>query len=388
MRSTGEAEPSPAGPPTAFADRLETTDASHWNACFAGASPFVRHEFLDALERHRCVSPGQGWQPHHLQVVRADGALAAAAPLYLKAHSYGEFVFDFAWADASHRIGQAYYPKLLCAVPFTPSVGPRLGARDAAAKAGLVERLQSEGERLRVSSAHALFVEDDDAEAFRGAGWHERHDIQFQWFNRGDRDFAGFLARLSSDKRKKILRERRRVAEAGIRFEVRAGVDLDAALWAGVYALYANTYEERGQAPYLSADFLLDYGSRPDSPLRVILAWEGPRLVAAALTLQAGETLYGRHWGAAEQYHSLHFECCYYQGIELCLREGLRRYDAGTQGPHKLARGFDPVITRSFHWLRDRRLSQAVGEFVAHERRLVGGRCAELRQHGAYRQEG
>ncbi len=368
-----------------FVDRLDTLPATAWDTQFSGDHPFIQHAYLSALERHGCVGPETGWRPCHL--IARDGAQSpvAALPLYLKAHSYGEFVFDFSWANASRQLGQAYYPKLLCAIPFTPSVGPRLGGLSRAIRATMIGALREQLDISSVSSVHVLFAGDDDARLFRQDGWLERIDLQFQWFNQGDADFAGFVARLSSDKRKKILRERRRVAEAGIRFETRRGGQLSESEWMAVYALYANTYEERGQAPYLTPEFLLDYGRAENTPMRVILGYEGKRLVAAALTLQSGDTLYGRHWGAAEHYHSLHFECCYYQGIDLCLREGLRRYDAGTQGEHKLARGFVPVTTRSFHLLRDAQLSDAVDHFLQRERRAVEARRDELMHHSPYR---
>ncbi len=268
-----------------------------------------------------------------------------------------------------------------------PSVGPRIGAVDDTVRALVVQQLNALVADESLSSAHTLFVADDQAAAYRAAGWLERHDLQFQWFNRGDADFTAFAARFSSDKRKKMLRERRRVTEAGLRFETRRGDEIDDALWVAIYALYANTYEERGQAPYLTPEFLLGYGGAAGSPLRVILGYEGSRLIAAALTLQGGDTLYGRHWGAADRYHSLHFECCYYQGIELCLREGLRRYDAGTQGEHKLARGFTPVLTRSLHHLAEPRLRDAVEHFLTRERRAVAARSQELMHHSPYRLE-
>ena len=369
-----------------FIDGLASVTANDWDALFEGEYPFVRHAYLHALERHRCVGDEAGWRPLHLTATDGAGKLVGAAPLYLKAHSYGEFVFDFGWADASRRLGQPYYPKLLCAIPFTPSVGPRIGAASPGVKAAIVDTLKQQLGELSISSIHGLFASDADAQAFTDSGWLQRTDLQFQWFNQGDTDFAGFVSRLSSDKRKKILRERRRVTEAGIRFETRPGNELSESEWMSVYALYANTYEERGQAPYWTPEFLLDYGGQAGTPMRVILAYEGPRLVAAALTLQAGDTLYGRHWGAADRYHSLHFECCYYQGIEHCLREGLQRYDAGTQGEHKLARGFTPVTTRSFHLLSEPRLHHAVEDFLMRERQLIDARRQELMQHSPYRQ--
>lgn len=370
----------------ATAESLSQVDASAWDRLFDSAYPFTSHAFLLALEEYGCVGDRTGWIPQHLLAYQ-DERLVGAAVLYVKLHSYGEFVFDFAWAEASHRLGQPYYPKLLNAVPFTPSMGPRIGAQDAATRDALIRRLAGLTDGGQFSSAHALFATGDDAAAYQGQQWLERNDVQFQWFNRGDADFASFAARFSSDKRKKMLRERRRVADAGLRFETRRGDEIDESEWSQVYALYANTYEERGQAPYLTPEFLMHYGRRAGSPFRVILGYHGTRLVAAALTLQGGDTLYGRHWGAAEQYHSLHFECCYYQGIELCLQQGLRRYDAGTQGEHKLARGFTPVLTQSFHWIADQRLRDAVEHFLARERRLVASRKDELMHHSPYRQE-
>jgi predicted N-acyltransferase len=367
-----------------FAAGLACVPAAEWDALFDSGYPFTRHGFLSALETHRCVGETTGWLPRHLMAHRGD-RLVGAAPLYLKLHSYGEFVFDFAWAEASHRLRQPYYPKLLNAIPFTPSVGQRIGATDDGVRADIARQLSRIVGEESLSSAHALFVADEQAGAYRNANWLERHDLQFQWFNRGDADFSAFAARFSSDKRKKMLRERRRVTEAGLRFETRRGDELSEAEWIAVYALYANTYEERGQAPYLTPEFLLGYGGASGSPFRVILGFDGPRLIAAALTLQGSDTLYGRHWGAADRYHSLHFECCYYQGIELCLREGLRRYDAGTQGEHKLARGFMPVLTRSLHHLAEPRLRDAVEHFLERERRLIAARGLELMHHSPYR---
>lgn len=370
-----------------FVRDLARVPANDWDALFDEGYPFVRHAFLRALETYGCVGGDTGWEPCHLLAHDADGRLAGAAPLYLKHHSYGEFVFDFAWAQASHRLHRPYYPKLVCAIPFVPSAGPRLGAGDAQLRQALIAAIAAAAEDQDLSSAHLLFPDPPDAQAARESGWLEREDLQFQWFNRGDRDFAGFVARLTSEKRKKLLRERRRVAEAGIRFEIRRGDELDERCWREVYALYANTYEERGQAPYLTPEFLLHYGGAAGTPFRLVLGHEGARLVAVALTLIGGDTLYGRHWGAAERYDSLHFECCYHQGIELCLREGLRRYDAGTQGEHKLARGFEPVRTRSLHHLREPRLAAAVQAFLARERQLVTTRHRELMQHTPYRLE-
>lgn len=372
--------------------RIAELPAAQWDALFPAQYPFTRHAFLDALERHGCVGADTGWEPAHLVLEDGAGALAAAMPLYRKHHSYGEFVFDFAWARAAQQLHLPYYPKLVCAVPFTPAAGPRLGAGSEAARAALLEAAAGRWAQSGLGSIHALFLDERDARAAEGAGWLARHDIQFHWSARGAASFEEFLAQLTHDKRKKIRRERRQVSEAGIRFERRRGDELDESQWARVFALYANTYEERGQPPYLTPEFFLDYGLRPGTPLRVILGYDSDapaaQPMAAALTLVGGDTLYGRHWGCAEKYRGLHFETCYYQGIELCFAEGLSRFDAGTQGPHKQARGFEPVLTRSAHRLSDARLAGAVGTFLAGERAAVARHLAELAEHGAYRHEG
>ncbi len=370
---------------------LREVDEQSWDALFPAAYPFTRHAFLKALEDHGCVGAHTGWDPAHLVLEDGAGTLAAAMPLYRKRHSYGEFVFDFGWARAAQQLGAPYYPKLLCAIPFTPAAGPRLGARDAAARAALLAAAEREWQDQGLSSLHALFLDDGDAQAATGAGWLARHDLQYHWHRRGAGSFEDFLAQLSHDKRKKIRRERRQVAEAGIRFEWRRGDALSEAQWTRVYALYANTYEERGQPPYLTPAFFLDYGRRPGTPLRLVLGYDGApgasEPMAVALTLAGGDTLYGRHWGCAEKYRGLHFETCYYQGIELCLAEGLSRFDAGTQGPHKLARGFEPVLTRSAHRLADERLAAAVAVFLAEERSAVARHHSQLAEHSAYRHE-
>lgn len=368
--------------------RLDALPAAAWDRCFPPDYPFTRHAFLAALERHGCTAPATGWTPCHAVLEDAAGQVLAAAPLYFKTHSYGEFVFDFAWAQTSHRLGQRYYPKLLCAIPFTPATGPRLGAVDEAARGALAQRLAQLPAREGVSSLHALFLDGEDLAACRRTGGLERRDVQFHWHNRGYADFDEFLARLSADKRKKILRERRRVVEAGLRFEHRVGDELTEREWRAVYALYANTYDERGQSPYLTPEFFLDYGQKPGTPVRLILGYEGREIVAVAITLIGGDTLYGRHWGARAYYHSLHFETCYYQGIEYCIRQGLARYDAGAQGgEHKLPRGFLPARTHSTHWLADARLRGAVAAALTQERGWLDEQETLLAAHSPYKRQ-
>lgn len=367
-------------------DSLDAIDAQAWDRCFEGDDPFVRHAFLAALERHGCVTPQTGWTPCHAVLEDDAGVVIGAAPLYLKAHSYGEFVFDFSWAQASRQLGQRYYPKLLCAVPFTPVTGVRLGARDARTRAALAQGLRRIAQHQRLSSLHALFVNDVDLDALQATHCIERNDVQFHWRKAGYADFAGFLATLTHDKRKKILRERRRIAEAGLRHQWQTGDTLSEAQWVEVYALYANTYAERGRAPYLSLDFFLDYGRQPGTPVLLASTFDGARRVAVAITLCGGDTLYGRHWGAAAHYHSLHFETCYYQGIEYCIDHGLQHFDVGAQGAHKLARGFVPELTHSAHWLAEPALADAVQRALRRERLLVEAEGRMLSAHSPYRQ--
>lgn len=364
---------------------LDQVAARDWDAQFDPGYPFARHAWLAALERRGCVRAELGWEPCHLVCEDEDGQLIGAAPLYRKHHSWGEFVFDFAWADASHRAGRPYYPKLLNAIPFVPSPGPRLGGRDASVRAAMANQLARLAGEQGLSSCHVLFADDDDADALGSGAWLERHDVQFQWRNPGDADMAAFVSRLSSQRRKKLLRERRRVQEAGLRFQVRLGHELSDADWAHVHQLYSGTYFERGQAPYFNLEFLLDVGRSPDLDLRLVEARHEGRRVAVAITLVGGDTLFGRHWGADAHYHSLHFECCYYQGIELCISEGLARFDAGTQGAHKHGRGFEPVLTRSWHQVEWAPLRDAVDSFLQRERALVSARHRELVQHSPYR---
>ena len=367
------------------AGRLRDVPPEDWDRVFESAYPFTRHAWLSKLEEHGCVCEQTGWEPRHLLAEDADGQLVGAAPLYLKHHSYGEFVFDFAWADASHRIGQRYYPKLLNAIPYVPSIGPRLAGSTDQVRAAMAQALAKTARSGETSSLHCLFANDQSAGELRGQGLLERNDIQFRWTNQAYDSFQAFAAQLSSSKRKKMLRERRRVSEAGIGFEVARGTELTDSDWDQVYQLYTQTYYERGQAPYFTRDFLADAGNCASLDLHLIFAVHEGRRVAVAITLVGGDTLYGRHWGAEAHYHSLHFECCYYQGIELCIAKGLNHFDAGTQGAHKHGRGFLPELTRSFHVLEDARLHQAVADYLQRERAAVAARFTDLVQHSPYR---
>ena len=365
--------------------RITEIPATDWDSLFASDNPFIQHRFLTALETHGCVGGDTGWEPAHQILRNPAGELLAACPAYRKHHSYGEFVFDFSWAQASEQLGEPYYPKLCISVPFTPVTGARLGARSTEYRRQLAEALQAWPQQHRASSLHVLFAEPGDAELLDEAGSLIREDLQFHWHNRNYADFEAFLATLSSKRRKQVRRERRKLDEAGIHFTMSPGDELDEAQWRAVYALYAHTYHVRGQQPYLNQEFWLDYGGSHGTPVRVCRAWRDEHMIACALFVQGGDTLYGRHWGSREFVDGLHFETCYHQGIAWCIRERLAHFDAGTQGPHKQARGFDPVITRSAHVLRNARLRAAVNDYLQRERLAIAHAKEDLQQHSAYR---
>jgi len=363
-------------------------DPAVWNA-LAGDYPFLRYEFLAALESTGCVSAATGWHPRHLLI--GDPAHPdLLAPRYEKDHSWGEFVFDFAWARAWESRGLSYYPKLLLAVPFTPATGPRLLCR-LPGTAGEQSRLQALHNVAKDcatrgrSSVNALFVDEPFRAAATEAGWLLRRDCHFQWRNRGYTEFADFLATFTADKRKKAHRERRRVAEQGIHFELRTGPELDAPTLRRIHALHASTFLRHGHQAYLSAEFFLAVAAALGEAFVATLAWRAGELMAVAVFFRSADTLYGRYWGAAGDFHSLHFEACYYQGIEYCIRHGLERFEPGTQGEHKLARGFEPVFTWSAHWLADPALRGAVAHYLRRESEGVVDYLEAAAQHTPFR---
>ena len=357
------------------ARRLAEVPAQDWDALCADVNPFLSHAFLEALESCGCVGGDSGWQPDHLLLRDDDGRLVGAVPRYLKAHSWGEFVFDWSWAQAYARAGLAYYPKQLAAVPFTPVTGPRLLVRrdvDApAVRAMLAETLRRDAAGRLHSGVHANFTTEADQRALEAAGFLRRHDVRFLWRNRGYRDFDDFVERFRADKRKKVRRERRRVAESGIVFRSLAGETIDLPLWHEIFGFSERTFLLHGNAHYLNAAFLAEVAQRQPGSIVVKLAERDGKAVAAAIFFQGGGTLYGRYWGAAAQEDSLHFEACYYQGIEHCIAHGLDEFDPGTQGEHKLARGFEPMLTRSAHWLAHPAFASVVDQYLQRERAAV-----------------
>jgi predicted N-acyltransferase len=354
-------------------DSIHDIPAADWNA-LANDQPFTRHEFLAAMEDSGCAAPATGWSAQHLTL--HDGRqLVAAAPAYLKVHSWGEFVFDFAWAKAHAEHGLRYYPKLLLAVPFTPATGARILRRDQPADTTLLRQaLQAATARvheLRLSSAHALFIDAATADQGSAQEWLARTDCQFHWHNHGYASFDDYLATFTAEKRKKARRERRRVAEQGIEFRTLAGPELDAAMLPLVHELHANTFIAHGHEPYLNLDCFRRLAGSLGDRMLVKLALHGREPVACAIFFRSDDTLYGRYWGASGNYHSLHFEACYYQGIELCLELGLRHFEPGTQGEHKLARGFEPTITHSAHWIAEPAFRQSIAAWLRREQRGV-----------------
>lgn len=370
-------------------DTLDAIAPERWNSLDLRGCPFVRHEFLGLLERERCASPDTGWTPRHLVVEDDAGVLLGALPLYLKPHSWGEFVFDWGWANAYSRAGLEYYPKLVSAVPFTPATGPRLltapGSDVAAVREALIAAALAFAAELDVSSLHVLFPPADEQSALVDRGFILRRDCQFHWHNRGYADFDAFLAGFRADKRKKANRERRRIAEAGIVFRTLGGAEIDAELWDVIHEFSLNTFRRHGHDHYLTAAFFKHLAQELPGMIMVKLALYRSRPVAAAIFFVGADTLYGRYWGAAADFDSLHFETCYYQGIEYCIERGLARFEPGTQGEHKVPRGFEPSPTCSAHWVADARFADAIAAHLRQEGIAVDEYMAGIRDHLPFR---
>ena len=389
-RTNGDAAPGHAGSEytVTTVGRIADVPASEWDALAGDGHPFTRHAFLDALERHGCVGEEVGWIPCHV-LVHAGGDLAGATPAYVKLHSQGEFVFDWGWADAYSRHGLEYYPKLISAIPFTPSAGPRLLVRSGAPRP-VVERALAAGaiavaKAMRCSSFHWLFPHERDAAALKDQGLLMRSGCQFHWMNRGYRDFRDYLDALTSKRRKEIRRERRDAAAAPVEIEIHDGRTATEAHWRAYHALYSSTYDRKWGYPALTLPFFVSVaGALPDRIL-LALARRGRSYVAGAHCFVGRDTLFGRNWGCIEQHRGLHFEICYYRLIDHCIRRGLARFDAGAQGEHKLLRGFLPVETHSAHWIADPRFREAIGRFLAEERAGLRRYRRAMQRHAPFR---
>lgn len=353
---------------------MTQVDRLAWNHLAGEAYPFLRHEFLAALEQSGSVSGQTGWLPAHLLVMK-DDELLAFMPLYLKTHSRGEYVFDHQWSHAYHQSGLDYYPKWLTAVPFTPCQGPRLCVKDTVDRLEITRLLlafiKQLCEQQDASSWHCLFPDLQQTELLRSLGLGIREGVQFQWFNKGYRDFNDFLDTLNAAKRKMIKRERRKVDEQGVELLQIAGNVAGAQQWQVFFQFYTMTYLKKGSQPYLNEAFFQQLAATMGDRLLLVLAVKDQRYVGAALSFIGSDTLYGRYWGCYEEYNALHFEACYYQGLDYCLEHGLQRFDSGAQGEHKISRGFEPVTTYSAHWLKDGRFAKAIEQFLAREQQAI-----------------
>jgi predicted N-acyltransferase len=360
-----------------------------WDALHDGRNPFVSHAFLAGLEIHGCLRERWGWTPHHLGLWDGD-TLVAAAPGYLKTNSHGEFVFDHAWARAYAHYGQDYYPKWLCAAPYSPVTGPRLLARDDAARTALVRAIPDLVRAAGCSSAHANFVEPVDAATFDAEdGWMARIDVQYHWRNdAGWRDVDDYLTAMDHKHRKNIRQERTKVARAGVTFRVLHGDEADDADLSAMHDFYLRTFADYGNSPAMTLDFLRHLARTMPRQLVLVLADHDGETIAGALCLRGGDTLYGRYWGATRTLPGLHFETCYYQGIDYCLREGLTRFEPGAQGEHKIARGFLPVETHSRHWVADAGFADALSRWCEEDRTAVRAYAQQIAGHTPFRAPG
>ena len=371
---------------------VKEVSARDWNACVGNDHPFTSHGFLSALEDSGSANAQSGWMPQHLIIEDPAGGLLAAAPLYLKNHSYGEYVFDWGWADAYERAGGKYYPKLQCSVPFTPATGARLLVRpdlpDEQRRdlrrhlaAGMV-RLAGQ---LKVSSVHITFPTEEEWTEFGEMGLLQRTGQQFHWENRGYENFDGFLEDLNSRKRKAIRKERKAVADKNLSIQALSGSEITERHWDAFFRFYLATTDKKWGQSYLNREFFSLLGENLGDQVVLISVEDEGRLVAGALNLRSNDTLYGRNWGCDDDHKFLHFEACYYQAIDFAIRNGLQRVEAGAQGPHKIQRGYLPSLTYSAHWIADPGLRDAIQDFVNRERRGVDYEIAELQKQSPFR---
>lgn len=358
-----------------------------WNALCGTDYPFLRHEFLDALERSGSVGADTGWQPLHLSIWQ-DETLVGVMPLYLKSHSWGEYVFDWSWADAWQRHGLNYYPKLLTAIPFTPATGPRFGLSlpNSQGVAILSQALRQIADRFDASGWHTLFIDPALRSDFEQSGLLTRLGTQYHWFNRGYASFIDYLSHFNSRKRKNVRKEREKVISQGVRLETLEGREITESHLDEFYRFYQLTYLKRGMQGYLTREFFtLLREQMPEHLVLVVASYSGQN-VAGALSLKSSTCLYGRYWGCLDEFDSLHFEACYYQGIDYCIRQGLQRFDPGAQGEHKIQRGFEPVETWSAHWVRETGFHPALKNFLAEEQTLLREQMKDLAAGLPFRQ--
>ncbi len=361
--------------------------AKDWNALAGVSNPFIRHEYLSGLELHDCLD-NHGWIPNHL-VVFSGNILVGALPLYIRNNSYGEFVFDWAWADAYERAGGKYYPKLVSAIPFAPVTGPRIltipdHQQRIAISRILIQHVLQIVKVNNISSFHCLFSKDQE-DLYLENNLLQRHTIQYLWRNKGYRDFKDFLDLFTSKKRKQIKRERNKIASSNLKIEIYHGNELNDVLWNVFYDFYCSTFYKRWGNPRLTKNFFKSLSASLPEQTLVILAKSGSEYVAGSFLMDDKHTLYGRHWGCSEHHPYLHFELCYYQPIEYCIQKSICSLDAGVQGEHKLARGFEPVIANSFHWIENKHFRTAIGEYLIHEKEEMDNYIKALKAHLPYK---
>jgi predicted N-acyltransferase len=371
-----------------YTNELESISAATWNALLGSDNPFVRHEFLVALEQQQCLHP-YGWQPFHLLVYNNHNMIGAL-PLYLKNHSHGEFVFDWAWASAyEQHFNQPYYPKLVCSIPYTPVTGPRLliapNVERTWVTTALINGAQQLAQRLRLSSFHCLFTDvRDTTELRQQPRMMARMGYQFHWHNRGYRDFADYLDHFTAKKRQQIRRERRDAQKTGVTIEILDGYQATEKHWALFHQFYRTTFLQKSNLPALSLNFFQAIASAMPAAIVLVMVHEQGNYIAGALNLRSHDTLYGRHWGCSQHFRHLHFEVCYYQTLEYCIQHGLQKFEAGAQGEHKMSRGFLPVATWSFHSFTEPRFAEMIERFLAQETLAVADYIVELKTHSPF----
>lgn len=371
---------------------MSTLSAAEWNTLIPKQNPFLSHAFLSALERHGCVGEDTGWIPWHLVCRDDDGRLLGVAPLYLKFNSYGEFVFDWGWAEAYQRQGLPYYPKLVGAIPYTPVTSPRLllapdQPNPQATIQAMINHVLEESRRHRFSSIHWLFPTATDLDPLLTQGFLHRLGCQFHWQNRGYRDFQDFLDTFTAKRRKAVNRERRLVRDAGLELQLLSGDSATAAQWHILHGFYRSTFERLGGVPTLNLPFFQEIATTLGQQIVLVMAYAQGREVAGAISFRDDATLYGRYWGCQSDHDSLHFEACYYQGLEYCIQTGLQRFEPGAQGEHKIHRGFLPTLTHSAHWIAHPEFRNAIANFLSRETPALQQYARELLQHSPYRSE-
>ena len=370
-------------------DSIAKIDAAAWDACAGADNPFLRHDFLKAMEESGSAAGRSGWQPSHL-LVEQGGQVLAAAPLYVKNHSYGEYVFDWGWAEAWHNAGRRYYPKLQCSVPFTPATGRRLLVRpdqDSAAMETILGQAMAQiVEDNQLSSAHVTFLTEQEALNLAGQGWLLRVGEQFHWHNQGYKSFDDFLGALASRKRKAIRKEREKAKELDVRIHCLTGADLKPDHWDAFYEFYLDTTEKKWGQAYLTRNFFKRLTGPLAERVMLVMAEQDGKWVAGALNFIGADTLYGRNWGSLGDFRFLHFEMCYYRAIDFAIERGLAKVEAGAQGEHKISRGYLPVPTYSVHWIREKPLHDAVSNFLNRERAAIRRQIEMQTEEGPYRQ--